>query len=197
MVKTDWVQVWIFLQWGRVGWVVKGWHLSDTETPDIRCDHTILFLPSPVTPEICYFQLFSCGLCRPEIFTGSHCFSLDPFSSVRLLQLGIISYCISSILRWAITKHRACTQLIRLWKRKDGNQLSVPQLEHNDGPTSLEGTRSCCPLPGDHQPQPLCTHSTAPVEAFQEMLVLACWTNSTTYEPVRLLKSPSQIRSYQ
>lgn len=111
---------------GRMRRAVKGCHLNwklnilDTETPDTRCDHTFLLLPSPVTPEIRSFQLFSYGLCRPEIFTGSHFFSLDPFSSVWLLQLGIISYCISSILRWDITKHRALTQLIRLWKKKDG-----------------------------------------------------------------------------
>lgn len=107
--------------------VAKGWHLNwklniiDTETPDRRCDYTFLLLPSPVTPETRSFHLFSYGLCRSEIFTGSHCFSLDPFSSVRLLQLGIISYCISSIVRWDIIKHRALTQLIRIWKRKDGN----------------------------------------------------------------------------
>lgn len=138
----------------------------------------ITYSPPQSHPKSALFSYFY-GLCRPEIFTGSHCFSLDPFSSVRLLQLGIIRYCISSILRWDITKHRAHTQLIRLWKRKDGNQLQVPQSEHNNnnkGPTSLGGTGSCCPLPVDHQPQPLCTHSTASVGAFQQALVLACWT---------------------
>lgn len=147
-------------------------------------------LPSP--PEISSFQAFADLRYLPAAIAFPWI-----FSSVRLLQLGIISYCISSILRWAITKHRAHTQLIRLWKRKDGNQLSVPQSEHNNRLTSLGGTRSCCPLPRHHQPQPLCTHLPASVEAFQQMLILACWTNSTTYEPVRPLKSPSQIRSYQ
>ena len=66
-------------------------------------------------------------------------FSPVPFAPVRLLQLGIISYCISSILRWDVIELRAHTQLIRLWKRKDKISHRVPQSEHSCRTTNSSG----------------------------------------------------------
>lgn len=64
--------------------IAKGWYLSDTEPPNTGCDHTFVFRPFPVTAEISSFLLFFYDLCRPEIFTGSHCFSPVPFAPVKI-----------------------------------------------------------------------------------------------------------------
>lgn len=72
-------------------------------------------IPSQPKPSPSYF-LATCADLR--YLPAAIAFSPVPFASVRLLQQEIISYCISSILRWDVTERRAHTQLIRLWKRK-------------------------------------------------------------------------------
>lgn len=64
--------------------------------------------------ELSLFPLFFTTYADLRHLPAAIAFSPVPFVPVRLLQLAIICYCLSSILRWDVIELRAHIQLIRL-----------------------------------------------------------------------------------
>lgn len=64
--------------------------------------------------ELSSFPLFFTTYADLRHLPAAIAFSPVPFVPVRLLQLAIICYCLSSILRWDVIELRAHIQLIRL-----------------------------------------------------------------------------------